>query len=75
MTFNCGLKAYKKNVVKSIEVHGEMHRYIPVIAKWAGFSNISKNCCSSGQEIRKNKIWNGTIYQWILRFTDYYICN
>ena len=40
--FNCGLKAYKKNVVKSIEVHGEMHRYIPVIAKWAGFSNISE---------------------------------
>ena len=32
----------KKNVVKSIEVHGEMHRYIPVIAKWAGFSNISE---------------------------------
>ena len=40
--FNCGLKAYKKNVVKSIEVHGEMHRYIPVIAKWAGFSKISE---------------------------------
>lgn len=34
---NCGLKAYSKNVVKNIEVYGEMHRYIPVIAKWAGF--------------------------------------
>ena len=34
---NCGLKAYRNNVVKSIEVYGEMHRYIPVIAKWAGF--------------------------------------
>ncbi|MCK4407083.1 MAG: glycosyltransferase family 2 protein [Bacteroidales bacterium] len=40
--FNCGLKAYKKNVIKSIEIHGEMHRYIPVIAKWAGFSNIGE---------------------------------
>ncbi|MCB0467502.1 MAG: glycosyltransferase [Aequorivita sp.] len=40
--FNCGLKAYKKEVVKSIEVTGEMHRYIPVLAKNAGFSKISE---------------------------------
>jgi glycosyltransferase involved in cell wall biosynthesis len=40
--FNCGLKAYKKQVVKSIEVYGEMHRYIPVLAKWAGFRNIGE---------------------------------
>jgi glycosyltransferase involved in cell wall biosynthesis len=40
--FNCGLKAYRKEVVKSIEVYGEMHRYIPVIAKWAGFSRIGE---------------------------------
>lgn len=40
--FNCGLKAYKKDVVKNIEVYGEMHRYIPVIAKWAGFSRIEE---------------------------------
>ncbi len=40
--FNCGLKAYKNSVVKQIEVYGEMHRYIPVIAKWAGFSNIGE---------------------------------
>jgi len=40
--FNCGLKAYKKDVVKSIEVYGEMHRYIPVIAKWAGFDRIGE---------------------------------
>ena len=40
--FNCGLKAYKKDVVKSIEVTGEMHRYIPVLAKNAGFSKISE---------------------------------
>ncbi|WP_207493489.1 glycosyltransferase family 2 protein [Aridibaculum aurantiacum] len=40
--FNCGLKAYKKKVIKSIEVYGEMHRYIPVIAKWAGFRKIGE---------------------------------
>jgi glycosyltransferase involved in cell wall biosynthesis len=40
--FNCGLKAYRKEVVKSIEVYGEMHRYIPVIAKWAGFKKIGE---------------------------------
>ncbi len=39
---NCGLKSYRKNVIKSIEVYGEMHRYIPVLAKWAGFKNISE---------------------------------
>ncbi len=40
--FNCGLKAYKRQVVKSIEVYGEMHRYIPVLAKWAGFKKITE---------------------------------
>ena len=40
--FNCGLKAYKKAVVKNIEVSGEMHRYIPVLAKNAGFSKIGE---------------------------------
>ena len=40
--FNCGLKAYRKNVVKGIEVYGEMHRYIPVLAKWAGFKKIGE---------------------------------
>ncbi|MBK8518552.1 MAG: glycosyltransferase family 2 protein [Saprospiraceae bacterium] len=39
---NCGLKAYNSEVVKNIEVYGEMHRYIPVIAKWAGFTNIGE---------------------------------
>jgi len=38
--FNCGLKAYKNRTVKGIEVYGEMHRYIPVLAKWAGFKKI-----------------------------------
>jgi glycosyltransferase involved in cell wall biosynthesis len=40
--FNCGLKAYSSKVVKSIEVYGEMHRYIPVLAKWAGFRKIGE---------------------------------
>jgi len=40
--FNCGLKAYRKAVVKNIEVYGEMHRYVPVIAKWAGFTKIGE---------------------------------
>jgi glycosyltransferase involved in cell wall biosynthesis len=40
--FNCGLKAYKYDVVKNIEVYGEMHRYIPAIAKWAGFTKIGE---------------------------------
>ncbi|MEZ4910612.1 MAG: glycosyltransferase family 2 protein [Saprospiraceae bacterium] len=39
---NCGLKAYQSDVVKNIEVYGEMHRYIPVIAKWVGFNNIGE---------------------------------
>lgn len=40
--FNCGLKAYRYDLVKHIEVYGEMHRYIPVIAKWAGYSRIGE---------------------------------
>jgi len=40
--FNCGLKAYRKEVVKNIDVYGEMHRYIPVLAKNAGFGNITE---------------------------------
>jgi glycosyltransferase involved in cell wall biosynthesis len=40
--FNCGLKAYKNQVVKNIEVYGEMHRYIPVLAKWSGFKKFGE---------------------------------
>lgn len=40
--FNCGLKAYRSDVVKSIELYGDMHRYIPVLAKWAGFQRIGE---------------------------------
>ena len=40
--FNCGLKAYSHRLVKGVEVYGEMHRYIPVLAKWAGFKKIGE---------------------------------
>jgi glycosyltransferase involved in cell wall biosynthesis len=40
--FNCGLKAYRKDVVKNIEVYGEMHRFIPILVKEAGYSNIGE---------------------------------
>ena len=40
--FNCGLKSYDRRVVKSIEVYGDMHRHMPLLAKWAGFSNIGE---------------------------------
>ena len=40
--FNCGLKAYKNEVIKCIEVYGEMHRYIPILSKWAGFKQIGE---------------------------------
>lgn len=40
--FNCGLKSYRSDVVKAVEVYGEMHRYIPVIVKWAGFRKIGE---------------------------------
>jgi len=44
--FNCGPKAYRRKVVKSIEVYGEMHRYLPVLAKWSGFGNIGEKVVS-----------------------------
>lgn len=56
---NCGLKAYKKNVIKSIEVYGEMHRYIPVIARWAGFRRIGEKVV----EHRKRK-YGTTKFGW-----------
>ncbi|MFA6503711.1 MAG: glycosyltransferase family 2 protein [Patescibacteria group bacterium] len=40
--FNCGLKAYRREAVKSVEIYGEMHRYIPVMIKWAGFTKIGE---------------------------------
>lgn len=52
--FNCGLKAYKKEVVKNIDVYGEMHRYIPVLAYWAGFTKIGEKI------VQHQKRQNGT---------------
>lgn len=57
--FNCGLKAYSKKVIKSVEVYGEMHRYIPVLAKWAGFRNIGEKVV----EHRKRK-YGTTKFGW-----------
>jgi glycosyltransferase involved in cell wall biosynthesis len=54
--FNCGLKAYNSKVVKNIEVIGEMHRYIPVIAKWAGFNKIGeKSVAHQARKYGKSK--------------------
>ena len=60
--FNCGLKAYRQLVVKTIEVHGEMHRYIPVIAKWNGFTRIGE------KEVRHQERKYGTTKFGIERF-------
>ncbi len=60
--FNCGLKAYDSKVIKNIKVYGEMHRYIPVIAKWHGFGNIGEKIV----EHRKRKF--GTTKFGIERF-------
>jgi hypothetical protein len=48
------LKAYKQEVVKTIEVYGEMHRYIPVLAKWAGFDKIGEKEVMAKLGIRGN---------------------
>ena len=62
--FNCGLKAYKNKVIKNIEVSGEMHRYIPVLAKNAGFSKIGEKVV---KHQARNKIWHGAIHQRLFR--------
>ena len=55
--FNCGLKAYRKEVVKNIEVYGEMHRYIPYLAKNAGFKKIGEKVVHhQAQQIRKDQV-------------------
>lgn len=62
--FNCGIKAYRIDVVKTIEVYGEMHRYIPVIAKWAGFYNIGEKV------VKHSKRKHGTTKFGIERFVN-----
>jgi glycosyltransferase involved in cell wall biosynthesis len=67
--FNCGLKAYRLKVVKSIEVYGEMHRYIPLIAKWAGFKKIGEKVVQ--HRVRKfGKSKFGGISRFITGFLD-----
>ncbi len=73
--FNCGLKAYKNKVVKSIEVYGEMHRYIPILAQQAGFTkNRRKGRTAPGTEIRSNQIRRfKPIYQWNAGFVVHHL--
>ncbi len=75
--FNCGLKAYRKEVVKSIEVYGEMHRYIPYLAKNAGFNKIGEKVVK--HQARKfghtkfgglNRFFNGYLDLLSLSFLD-----
>src|SRR5690554_4303280 len=66
--FNCGLKAYRSTVVKNIEVYGEMHRYIPAIAKWAGFSKITEKVVSHQE--RKHGVTKFGMERFINGFLD-----
>jgi len=60
--FNCGLKAYRHAVIKSIEVYGEMHRYIPVIVKWAGFRKIGEKVVEhQARKYGKTKFGSGRL--------------
>ncbi len=62
--FNCGLKAYRKDLIKTIDVYGEMHRYIPVISKWAGFRKIAE------KEVQHQKRKYGTTKFGLERFIN-----
>jgi glycosyltransferase involved in cell wall biosynthesis len=66
--FNCGLKAYRLEVVKSIEVYGEMHRYIPVIANYAGFTRIGEKVVT--HQSRKYGITKYGIERFIKGYLD-----
>ena len=66
--FNCGLKAYDKKVIKNIEVHGEMHRYIPLLAKNAGYSKITEKVVS--HQARKYGVTKFGISRFINGFLD-----
>ena len=60
--FNCGLKAYRREVVRAVEVNGEMHRYIPVLAKQAGFHGLGSRSSSIGPASmgKRNSGWSGS---------------
>ncbi len=73
--FNCGLKAYKNKVIKSIEVYGEMHRYIPLLAKWSGFKKFGEKVVEHRQaKIWSYKIWLEPFYKWIFRSGLHHVC-
>lgn len=66
--FNCGLKAYRREVVKSIEVYGEMHRYIPLLAKWAGFRKIGEKAVQ--HQARKYGVTKFGLERFLFGFLD-----
>lgn len=66
--FNCGLKAYKAKVVKSMDIYGEMHRYIPVIAKWKGFKKIGEKVVA--HQARKYGITKFGLERFVYGFLD-----
>jgi glycosyltransferase involved in cell wall biosynthesis len=66
--FNCGLKSYHYKVVKSIEVYGEMHRYIPILAKWAGYTKITEKVVQ--HRARKYGVTKFGLERFIFGFLD-----
>jgi glycosyltransferase involved in cell wall biosynthesis len=66
--FNCGLKAYNCKVIKSIEVYGEMHRYIPILAKWAGYTKITEKVVQ--HRARKYGVTKFGLERFIFGFLD-----
>jgi glycosyltransferase involved in cell wall biosynthesis len=66
--FNCGLKSYNYKVVKSIEVYGEMHRYIPILAKWAGYTRITEKVVQ--HRARKYGVTKFGLERFIFGFLD-----
>ena len=66
--FNCGLKSYKKDVIKNIELYGEMHRYIPMLAKRAGFPKITEKVVE--HQARKYGVTKFGIERFINGFLD-----
>ena len=66
--FNCGLKAYNYKVIKSIEVYGEMHRYIPILAKWAGYTKITEKVVQ--HRARKYGVTKFGLERFIFGFLD-----
>ena len=76
--FNCGLKAYRKDVVKNIEVYGEMHRYIPYLAKNAGFDKIGeKPVHHQARKFGKSKFmgWNRFVNGYLDLITLWFLSN